>query len=243
MSADNRNMPSPLDQVLSRFTLTHSLPEELPPSPFPTFVEWYTHAISYKIQPNPNAMTLCTIDPDGRPSSRIVLCRNIDAAQGIIHFYTNYTSRKSVAMLAHPHVSLQFHWDTLDRQVRIEGRAVQASAAQSDAYFASRPWESRLGAWSSDQSRPITGRQALIDKVCHAIEHLKLDPAEILAKGNAIHIPRPPHWGGWNVIADRMELWLGGTGRIHDRAVWTRATCGEPDSLTCTEWVSTRLQP
>lgn len=236
-------MSSPLDHVLARFALTQSLPELLPSDPFPTFVEWYTHAVNNKIQPNPNAMTLCTVDPDGRPSSRIVLCRNIDAVKGIIHFYTNYNSRKSMAMLAHPHVSLQFHWDTLDRQVRIEGIAAQASKEQSDAYFAARPWESRLGAWSSDQSLPITGRQELVDKVRQAIERLKLDPAEILAKGNAIHIPRPPHWGGWNVIVQRVELWLGGTGRVHDRAVWTRATCGDEASLQCTEWVSTRLQP
>jgi pyridoxamine 5'-phosphate oxidase len=120
---------------------------------------------------------------------------------------------------------------------------MQAPAAQSDAYFAGRPWESRLGAWSSDQSRPITGRQALVDKVRAAIEHLKLDPAEILAKGNAIHIPRPPHWGGWNVTAERVELWLGGTGRVHDRAVWTRAVCQRGDECDATEWAFTRLQP
>ncbi|MBU6413875.1 MAG: pyridoxamine 5'-phosphate oxidase [Planctomycetes bacterium] len=236
-------MSSPLDQVLSRFALTQSLPEELPVDPFPTFVEWYTHAVTHKIQPNPNAMTLCTVDPDGGPSSRIVLCRNIDAARGVIHFYTNYTSRKSKAMLAHPRVSLQFHWDTLDRQVRIEGLSQQASAAQSDAYFAARPWESRLGAWSSDQSQPITGRQALIDKVRWAIEHLKLDPAEIIAKGNAVHIPRPPHWGGWNITAERVELWLGGTGRVHDRAVWTRAIVQTGETVHWTEWARTRLQP
>jgi pyridoxamine 5'-phosphate oxidase len=234
---------SPLETVLARFTLTQSLPEILPLDPFPTFVEWYTHATTHKIQPNPNAMTLCTIDPDGRPSSRIVLCRNIDSSRGVIHFYTNYTSRKSQAMTAHPHVSLQFHWDTLDRQVRIEGRAIMASKEQSDAYFAARPWESRLGAWSSDQSKPITGRQALLDKVRQAIEHLKLDPAEIIAKGNAVHIPRPPHWGGWNVIAERMELWLGGTGRVHDRAVWTRAVHVNGTDFAASEWASTRLQP
>lgn len=236
-------MSSPLDQVLARFALTQSLPEVLPADPFPTFVEWYTHATSNKIQPNPNAMTLCTVDPDGRPSSRIVLCRNIDAARGVIHFYTNYTSRKSMAMQAHPHVSLQFHWDTLDRQVRIEGIATRASKEQSDAYFAARPWESRLGAWSSDQSQPITGRQALVDKVRQAIERLNLDPAEILARGNAVHIPRPPHWGGWNITAERVELWLGGTGRVHDRAVWIRAISISGETCSTTEWACTRLQP
>lgn len=219
------------------------LPDALPAGPMPLVVAWYEEAHRRAGQPNPNAMTLATIDPDGRPSARIVLCKGIDAAAGSFLFFTNYTGRKGVALDANPRAALVMHWDHLDRQIRIEGPVAHASAAESDAYFASRPWESRIGAWSSDQSRPVGSRKEMRERVAAAMRRFGLDPANPPRSGDSVHIPRPPHWGGYRLHAERVELWVSDVGRVHDRAEWVRNLSREAGGFTGSAWRSTRLQP
>lgn len=227
-------MAQPAPDTSGAFDADATLPEPLPAEPFGLFAAWFDEARERKITPNPNAMALATVDPDGRPSVRIVLCKSIDAAGGSIVFFTNYQSRKGEALEAHPRAAAVFHWDRFERQVRIEGPVERVSAEESDAYFRSRRWESRLGALASDQSRPIESREALLEKVAAKIMEFDIDIAAAV-RGDPVEIPRPRHWGGFRLNADRVELWQGSTGRVHDRAVWTR---------TNTEhWSVTRLQP
>jgi pyridoxamine 5'-phosphate oxidase len=219
------------------------LPEPLPSDPFPLFLAWFEEAAAARTQPNPNSFTLATIDADGRPSARIVLCKAVDVVGGSISFFTNYTSRKSRALVAHPWAAAVFHWDTLGKQARLEGPVARVSERESDVYFASRPWQSRIGSWASQQSEPIGSRQALIDKVHAAMRRFGLDPANPPADGARVDIPRPPHWGGWRMVAARVELWVSGVGRVHDRAVWERPVeTGGPGPRTM-GWSETRLQP
>lgn len=220
--------------------LDQHLPEPLPADPFPLFVRWFEEAqagLATRILPNPNAMSLATVDPDGRLSNRIVLCKAVDAAAGSLTFYTNYQGRKGRALDANPRCAACFHWDPIDRQARFEGLAARLSADQSDAYFASRPWISRIGAWASDQSRPIASRAELESRTHAAMRGFGIDPDNPPAPDAAIDIPRPPHWGGYRVTADRVELWVGAKGRLHDRAVWSR------DPVANGPWHATRLQP
>lgn len=222
---------------------TAQLPEPLPVEPFGLFAAWFDEACGRAIQPNPNAFCLATVDPDGHPSSRMVLCKAVEPGIGAISFFTNYTSRKSRALGAHPRAAAVFFWDALDRQARLEGPVTRLPEAESDAYFASRPWQSRVGAWASEQSRPIASRGAMLERVRAAMVRFGVDPANPPADSARVEIPRPPHWGGWLLLADRVELWVGGAGRLHDRAVWTRtAGSGGRDQITG-PWVSTRLQP
>ncbi|MBK7406145.1 MAG: pyridoxamine 5'-phosphate oxidase [Phycisphaerales bacterium] len=215
------------------------LPDPLPGDPFGLFRGWFEDARAQAPTPNPNAMALATVDPDGRPSVRMVLCKGIDPETGSILFYTNYESRKGAAMEATGRAAVVFHWDAMERQVRIEGRVARATPAESDAYFASRAWESRVGAWASRQSRPVASRQDLMDQVGTTILELGLDVGALM-RGEPVEIPRPPFWGGYRLTADRVELWVGGTGRVHDRAAWSRQLApGGP----ATRWESTRLQP
>lgn len=236
------------DRLLAIFSPGQTLPASLPDDPFPIVREWFDEARAKKVQPNPNAITLATVDADGRPSARIVLCKDLDAATGSLVFYTNYESRKSRALAANPHAAVIMHWDALDRQVRIEGPVVRATAEESDAYFNSRPWQSRIGAWSSRQSEPIDSRTALLRQVLRTCDQLGLSPLELLTNGNSVKIPRPPHWGGWRLWAERVELWLGATGRVHDRAAWTRTVPAAGElrvgvAPACGAWSATRVQP
>lgn len=213
------------------------LPDELPLDPMPLCRQWFDEAHARKVQPNPNAMTLATLDPPphGRLSARTVLCKEMDVAGGSVVFYTNYTGRKAVALHTNPFAAVLFHWDTLDRQIRVEGPVTRTTAAESDAYFATRPWESQIGAWSSEQSRPIASRAALRDRVAETIMRFGVD-----AKGG---IPRPPHWGGYRLWAERVELWVAGEARIHDRAVWSRTLVKNGEGFRGGVWTATRLQP
>lgn len=216
------------------------LPEPLPSEPFGLFQEWFEEARTLGLSPNPNAMALATVDADGRPSARMVLCKGIDAPGGSLVFHTNYLSRKGLAMEATGRAAVVFHWDALERQVRIEGLVERLSASESDAYFATRAWESQIGAWASRQSQPIASREALMEQVGEAILELGLDVGA-LVRGDAVVIPRPPFWGGYRLIAERVELWVGGSGRVHDRAAWTRQIGGS--GAPATAWLGTRLQP
>ena len=220
------------------------LPDPLPADPLPLARAWYDRAHADKVQPNPNAMTLGTVSATGMPSARIVLCKNFDASAGLIVFYTNYESRKSEELGTTGRASLVFHWDVLDRQIRMECRAVRSPKAESDAYFASRPIESRLGAWSSNQSREIGSRLDLIRQVEQTAARFGLSHADLLKSDASAEIPRPPHWGGWRLWIERIELWAAGPGRVHDRAVWQRelTPAGEHD-FEAGGWSRRRLQP
>lgn len=227
----------------AHFAMGHTLPETLPADPMPTVKEWFDLAQQQRPQPNPNAMSLATADEQGRPSVRIVLCKGLDVARGHLTFFTNYASRKGLALEKNPYAAALFHWDHLDRQVRIEGPVVMSPAEESDAYFASRPWESRLSAWASNQSLPIESRAALLNQLNETMGHLGLDPRSLR---DNVRIQRPPHWGGYRLWAQRVELWLGGPGRFHDRGMWTRTVKplkAKSAEMVTGQWMSTRLQP
>ncbi len=241
--AQSANTPSD-DWSLRR---PEALPEPLPHDPFPLFVAWFeqaTRGTAAACLPNPNAMSLATIDADGRPSNRIVLCKGIDAGLGSIAFYTNYEGRKGQALRSNPRCAVCFHWDPVDLQVRMEGAAQRTTGAESDAYFASRPWLSQIGAWSSDQSRTVESREALEARITAMLERFGLDPANPPARDARVEIPRPAHWGGFRIVADRVELWVGAKGRLHDRAVWQRTIAsGDSGWAGIEPWRGTRLQP
>lgn len=230
---------SNLAQTLNAFDLREELPTPLPDSPMPLVAQWLEAATTRQVQPNPNAMTLATIDPDGRPSARVVLAKNLDVGLGTVTFHTNRLSRKGRALTAHPRAALVFHWDALDRQIRIEGPVTFATDAESDAYFATRRTASRIGAWASDQSQPIASREALLKKVSDAVAKFGVD----LDDPEAIQIPRPPHWGGYRVWAESVELWIGSPVRIHDRARWDRTLTPEGNGFQASTWRAMRLQP
>ena len=219
------------------------LPEPLPPDPFPLFVTWFNDAAARGLQPNPNSFTLATVDPDGAPAARVLLCKAVDPVAGGIEFFTNYTSRKGIALDSSQRAAACFHWDAAERQVRIEGPVVRVPAARSDEYFASRPWESRIGAWASQQSRPIGSRAELAARVADAMKRFGLDPANPPGPDARPSIPRPPHWGGYFLYARRLELWVCGPGRVHDRAAWSRPLTAKGSAFEGGSWACTRIQP
>jgi pyridoxamine 5'-phosphate oxidase len=184
------------------------------------FEHWLNQAIEAEI-PEPNAMTLATVSSNLRPSTRVVLIKGVDA-RGIV-WYTNYNSRKGQELAGNPFAALQFHWVELERVVRIEGRVEKVSADESDAYFHSRPLDSRIGAWASPQSEPISGREVLVAAATKYGAQFLLNP------------PRPPHWGGYRLVPERWEFWQGRKSRLHDRLRYTPATDGT--------WRRERLAP
>jgi pyridoxamine 5'-phosphate oxidase len=222
------------------------LPDPLPPEPLVVLNQWMAQSWQQRLQPNPNAMVLATSEPDGRPSARVVLCKEIVAQPGYLVFFTNYLSRKGQQLARNPRAAAVIHWDALHRQVRVEGPVVQAPAAASDAYFASRPWQSRIGAWASEQSAPVASRDVLQKAVASAAARFGApDPVQATTEGTVdFEIPRPPHWGGYQLWVDSVELWVEGEGRIHDRARWTRELTPQADGFFKTgPWSATRLQP
>jgi pyridoxamine 5'-phosphate oxidase len=170
--------------------------------PVQQFSLWLDQAVAAQI-PEPNAMTLATVGADGRPSTRIVLIKGFDA-RGFV-WYTNYQSRKGRELQAHPLAALQFHWVELERVVRIEGRVERTNDDESDRYFASRPLDSRIGAWASPQSEVIASRAVLVANAAKIGARYLLNP------------PRPPHWGGFRLLPDTFEFWQGRQSRLHDR--------------------------
>ncbi len=187
--------------------------------PLLQFQQWLRQAMDAQI-PEPNAMTLATVGPDGRPSTRIVLIKDMDE-RGLV-WYTNYDSRKGQQLEGNPFAALQFHWVELERVVRIEGQVEKVDPAQSDAYFASRPLDSRLGAWASPQSQVISSRAVLVANAAKAAAQHGLNPS------------RPPHWGGYRLKPDRWEFWQGRKSRLHDRLCYR---------LVNGQWVRERLAP
>ncbi len=195
--------------------------------------EWLAEAWRRRLQPNPNAMTLATATLEGWPAARIVLCKDVVGVPGYVVFYTNFQSRKGLELATNPRAAAVMHWDHMHRQVRIEGLVEPAPAADSDAYFASRARESRIGAWASAQSQPVASREALLAQVHEATERF--------ATGA---VARPSFWGGYRLWAEVVELWVAGQARIHDRARWTRTLTRAPDgNMHPGPWSVTRLQP
>lgn len=187
--------------------------------PTQQFEMWLQQALEAQL-PEPNAMTLATVDENGRPSTRVVLIKGCDA-RGIV-WYTNYRSRKGRELAANPYAALQFHWVELERVVRIEGRVEKVSAEESDAYFRSRPLDSRIGAWASPQSEVISSRAVLVAHAAKVSAQYLLDP------------PRPPHWGGYRLVPDVWEFWQGRKSRLHDRLRYR---------LQHGQWMRERLAP
>ena len=187
--------------------------------PLQQFEQWLQEAIASEV-PEPNAMTVATVGSDLRPSTRVVLIKGYDE-RGIV-WYTNYDSRKGRELAGNPFAALQFHWVELERVVRIEGRVEKVSNEESDAYFNSRPLDSRIGAWASPQSQVIEGRTVLVTNAAKYAAQFMLQP------------PRPPHWGGFRLVPERWEFWQGRKSRLHDRLRYT------PDG---DQWLRERLAP
>ena len=191
--------------------------------PIARFIQLLERARQTPAIAEPTGMTLSTVGADGRPSARVVLLKGIDA-QGLV-FFTNTRSRKGREIGGHPDVSLTFWWPQLESQVRFEGKATPVGDAEADAYFATRPRESQLGAWASDQSAPLRSRQELEDRF-----------AELERKYQGKQIPRPPHWSGYRVPPLAVEFWRNRPGRLHERELYTRPTPAAP-------WTMALLNP
>jgi pyridoxamine 5'-phosphate oxidase len=197
--------------------------EDLADDPLAQFDRWFAVALARSGQTLPEAACLSSIDDDGYPDGRIVLLKARDSA-GFV-FYTNLRSAKGRSLLARPRAALTFHWESLARQVRVQGDVERVSDADADAYFATRPRGSQLGAWASEQSAVIPGRETLLERV-----------AALEAEHAGGDVPRPPHWSGLRIVPRRVEFWQGRPDRLHDRFVYRRAGTGAA-------WTIDRLAP
>lgn len=188
-------------------------------NPVEQFERWLEQAMQAQVN-EPTAMNIAAVDERGRPNARMVLLKEVNA-QGFV-FFTNYHSRKGRALTAHPFAALTFFWPELQRQVRVEGSVEQLAAADSDAYFASRPYASRVGAWASHQSEVIGSKKELVAR------------AALVGARHPLQVPRPPHWGGYMVKPDLIEFWQGRPSRLHDRIQYR---------LVDGNWIKERLSP
>jgi pyridoxamine 5'-phosphate oxidase len=217
--------PSDLQNLRKSYERAELSESDSQADPLRQFELWLNQAISGQV-PEPNAMTVATVGSDLRPSTRVVLIKGYDA-QGIV-WYTNYASRKGQELAGNPYAALQFHWVELERVVRIEGVVEKISEAESDAYYKSRPLDSRIGAWASPQSQVIPNRGVL---VANAAKY----GAQFLPTLFKDGPPRPPHWGGYRLKPDNWQFWQGRKSRLHDRLRYTLDAQGT--------WVRERLAP
>lgn len=215
-------MSQKIADLRKEYTLNGLSEADVYPDPLSQFRKWFDEALSCGL-PEPNAMHLSTVGKNLRPSSRIVLLKELDPT-GFV-FYTNYNSRKGEELANHPYASLTFFWVDLERQVRVEGKVEKVGDQESDAYFAIRPRGSQLGAWVSDQSEKITSREELVKK-----------QVEFEQKFDGREVPRPPYWGGYRIIPDRIEFWQGRPSRLHDRILYEK-------DATSAQWTISRLSP
>lgn len=216
--------PDQIDEAIARLRKEYAQQTldvtDVDPDPLRQFQAWFDSAVRARI-PEANAMYLATATPDGRPSGRMVLLKGLSSAG--LAFYTNYESRKASELEANPRAALTFFWQPLERQVRVEGAVRRKTEAESEAYFSTRPYETRIGAWASPQSRILTDRAELEDRFRQMRERFPDDET-----------PLPPHWGGYLVVPDRFEFWQGRKSRLHDRIVYRKD--GE-------SWAIERLAP
>ena len=217
------DLPHTIAQLRKSYGRAELNEASTPANPLELFAQWLQEAINAQL-PEPNAMTLATVRSAMRPSTRVVLIKGFDA-RGIV-WYTNYQSRKAQELAATPFAALQFHWVELERVVRIEGRVEKVSAEESDAYFHSRPLDSRIGAWASPQSQVIAGRSVLVTNAAKYGAQFLLNP------------PRPPHWGGYRLVPEQWEFWQGRKSRLHDRLRYRPEESAPADA-----WVRERLAP
>ena len=217
------DLPHTIAQLRKSYGRAELNEASTPANPLELFAQWLQEAINAQL-PEPNAMTLATVSSAMRPSTRVVLIKGFDA-RGIV-WYTNYQSRKAQELAATPFAALQFHWVELERVVRIEGRVEKVSAEESDAYFHSRPLDSRIGAWASPQSQVIAGRSVLVTNAAKYGAQFLLNP------------PRPPHWGGYRLVPEQWEFWQGRKSRLHDRLRYRPEESAPADA-----WVRVRLAP
>jgi pyridoxamine 5'-phosphate oxidase len=210
-----------LDELRQEYRQRGLREDDLAADPFSQFGAWFDEVARAEVR-EPNAMTLATATPEGRPSARMVLLKGVDS-RGFT-FFTNYESRKGNELSANPYVALVFFWVQLERQVRVEGRVERLSADESDAYFASRPEGSQLGAWASQQSAALPGRGPLEARY-----------EELRAQYTGQTVPRPPFWGGFRVVPESVEFWQGRVNRLHDRLRYRRRADGS--------WTIERLSP
>lgn len=208
-----------ISRIRNEYSRASLGPDDCLPDPLAQFNRWLDEAIAAQVN-EPTAMNVATVE-NGRPSARMVLLKGIE--HGAFVFYTNYQSRKGSQIEANPFVALTLFWPELERQVRVEGRVQQVAPEVSDAYFASRPYQSRVGAWASEQSRPLDGTATLVAR------------AATFAARYVTGVPRPPHWGGYAVTPDRIEFWQGRPSRLHDRVLYLLDHQGQ--------WARQRLYP
>jgi pyridoxamine 5'-phosphate oxidase len=212
--------------------------------PLQVALAWQSEARAAATQPNTNAMVLATVDGRGYPTARVVLAKEIVPVPGYLTFFTNYNSAKGQALDGAPRAAVVMHWDHLHRQVRVEGPIIRCTAVVSDEYFATRHWLSRLGAWASQQSQRIDSRASLQKMLDDTARRFGLAvPVAAQATDPGLAIPRPPHWGGYHLWAESVELWIEGAARIHDRLLYTRTLSRSANGYAPGTWSVTRLQP
>lgn len=229
---------STIHDMLTKLRASLDLPDPAAPDPMPILRAWFDEAAASKRYDDPNAMVLATTSPppSPRPSARVVLCKGIEQSPPTLVFFTNYESRKACDLEAHPFAAAVFHWPHAQRQARVEGTVERTSDAESDEYFASRSLLSRIGAWASRQSRPLSSRTTLMTEAARVAALTTVG-----AEGGATR--RPSWWGGYRLHIASVELWSAREGRLHDRFRWTRTNMRASVPPSPAIWSVERLSP